>query len=287
MKTFKEIIIETERAKKAIGHFNISDAAALRAIVEAALEVKVPVIVGVSEGEREFLGTRQAAALIKSLRQEHEFSLFLNADHTHSFEKVKEAVEAGFDAVLFDGSNLPFEENVKRTKEVVDFVKSKNPAIVVEGELGHIGTSSRLLKEIPQGATIKEEDLTTSDEAAEFVKKTGVDLFAPAVGNLHGMFASGRNPALNIKRIQEIKNAVEIPLVLHGGSGVSDGDFKMAIRAGITIIHISTELRLAWRRGLEKSLKENPEEITPYKILQPAVASIKEIVARRLKLFSA
>ncbi len=318
MRSLKEIIKEAGENKIAIGHFNISDIVGLKAIFEAARSLNLPVIIGVSEGERDFIGVKQIAALVKSLREEFNYPIFLNADHTHSLEKIKEAVAAGFDAVLFDGSKLPLEENMRQTEEVVEYVKSVNLNILVEGELGYIGAGSVILKEIPKGAAIKPEDLTKPEEAARFVKETGVDLLAPAVGNLHGILTKARslinaddelintdnniginqqnqhesaliaagNPPLDIQRIKDIKKAVEIPLVLHGGSGIKDEDFKAAIEAGISIIHINTELRLAWRQGLEKSLKDNPEEITPYKLLPAAVEEIKKVVDKRLRLFN-
>ena len=143
-----------------------------------------------------------------------------------------------------------------------------------------------ILKEIPKGAAIKEQDLTKPEEAARFVKETGVDMLAPAVGNIHGMFKNAPNPRLNIKRIQEIKSAVQVPLVLHGGSGISDEDFLAAIDAGINIIHINTEIRVAWRQGLEKGLTEKPEEVAPYKLMQPSLDEIKKVVYNRLALFN-
>src|SRR3989344_6603624 len=187
MKTLKQIIQEAEKNKTAIGHFNISDCVGLKGIFNAAKELNLPVIIGVSEGEREFIGTKRAALLVKNLREEYNYPIYLNADHTHSLEKIKEAVEAGFDAVLFDGSKLPIEENARFTKEVVALAKQINPNVLVEGELGYIGSSSEILKDVPEGAVMKPEDLTSPDEAAAFVKETGVDLLAPAVGNLHGM----------------------------------------------------------------------------------------------------
>ncbi len=295
MKTLREIFKEAEDMGRAVGHFNISDSVALRAIFESARELNVPILIGASEGERDFLGVRQTVALVKSLREEYDYPIFLNADHTHSVEKIKEAVEAGFDAVLFDGSKLPFEENVRLTKEVVQLAKSLNPDVVVEGELGYIGSSSAILKEIPEGAAMKPEDLTSPEQSAIFIKETGIDLFAPAVGNLHGMLVrqstSGGgfetiNPRLDINRISEIKKVVGIPLVLHGGSGIVDEDFVAAIKAGITIIHINTEIRLAWRKGIEEGLKNNPDEVAPYKIYPPALEGIKRVVRERLRLFS-
>ncbi|MEK7162843.1 MAG: class II fructose-bisphosphate aldolase [Patescibacteria group bacterium] len=290
MKKLIEIIKEAENRKVAIGHFNISECAGLKGIFKAAQELNLPVIIGVSEGEREFIGTKRIALMVKSLREEFNYPIFLNADHTHSFEKIKEAVEAGFDAVLFDGGKLPFEENIKKTKEVVEYVKnvsaSRRTEILVEAELGYLGAGSVILDKIPEEATIEEQDLTKPDEAAFFIKETGIDLLAPAVGNIHGMFKNAPNPNLDIERIKKIRQAVGIPLVLHGGSGIRNEDFLQAIDAGISIIHINTEIRLAWRRGMEKALQEKPEEITPYKLLPIVVEEIKEVVYNRLKLFN-
>ncbi|MEK7168370.1 MAG: class II fructose-bisphosphate aldolase [Patescibacteria group bacterium] len=292
MKKLIEYIKEAEHNKTAIGHFNISECAGLKGIFKAAQELNLPVIIGVSEGEAGFIGYRRAAALVKSLREEYNYPIFLNADHTKSLEKIKEAVEAGFDAVLFDAGKSPFEENIKKTKEAVEYVKSVNPEILVEAELGYLGSSSVILKEIPKDATIKKEDLTKPEEAARFVKETKIDLLAPAIGNIHGMFKNAPNPNLDIERIKEIKEALRqssgqaAPLVLHGGSGIIDDDFLQAIDAGISIIHINTELRLAWREGMDKALKENPEEIAPYKLLPAVVEEIRKTVYNRLKLFN-
>ncbi len=277
---------EAERKQIALGHFNISELGMLNAIAEVARELNVPVIIGTSEGEREFIDTREAAALVKTLREEHDQEIFLNADHTHSLEKIKEAVEAGYDAVLFDGGKLPLEENIRQTNEVVEYVRSKSDEILVEGELGYIGSGSMIRKEIPKGAAIKPEDLTTPEEAVEFVKATGIDLLAPAVGNIHGMFANAPEPALDIDRTRAVRLAAKVPLVLHGGSGNTDADFLLAIDAGVRIIHISTELRAAWRGGMEKGLKEKPEEIAPYKLMGPALDEMKKVVYNRLKLFN-
>ena len=284
MKTLKQILKEAETKHIAVGHFNVSDLVALRAVFEAARELGVPVLIGTSEGEQEFIGPYQAVALIRSLREEYNWPIFLNADHTHSLDRVKEAAEAGYDEILFDGSKLPFEENVKQTKQAVEIVKSINPQILIEGEIGYIGSSSEVMKERPAGI-----ELTTPEEAEKFVKETGVDILAPAVGNMHGLLeqmAEGKlQKHLDIERIKKIKKAAVVPLTLHGGSGTADKDFREAIKAGVSIIHINTEIRLAWRRGIEEGLKKNPNEVAPYKILPPALEGIKEIVKNRLKLF--
>src|SRR3989344_616141 len=136
MFNLREIIKKAENKKVAIGHFNISDLIALKAIFEAAKDLNVPVIIGTSEGEANFLDRKEASAMVKALRDEYDFPIFLNSDHTHSLVEAKKAVEAGYDAVLFDAGKLSFEENIKQTKEAVDVLKSMNPDILVEGELG-------------------------------------------------------------------------------------------------------------------------------------------------------
>jgi len=286
MDSLLKIIGQAEKKFAAIGHFNISDCIALKAIFLAAQELNLPVIIGVSEGEREFIGVRRAALMVKNLRQEFNFPIFLNADHTHSLEKIKEAAEAGFDAVLFDGGKLLFEENIKETKKAVEIAKNINPEILVEGEMGYIGGGSTMLDEIPEGAATKKGGLTDPEEAARFVKETGVDLLAPAVGNLHGILKNAPMPKLDIERIKKIGQATGVPLVLHGGSGLTDEDFLKAIEAGVSVIHINTEIRLAWRKGMEKSLAQKPDEVVPYKILPIAIGEIAEVVKKRLKLFN-
>jgi fructose-bisphosphate aldolase class II len=247
--------------------------------------LSLPVIIGVSEGERDFIGIPQVVALVKSLREQYDYPIYLNADHTYSFERVREVVDAGFDAVIFDGAELPLEENIRITKQCVDYAKSKNPDILVEAELGFIGKSSKVLDEIPLGVT-SEESMTKPEEAADFVQRTGVDLFAPAVGNMHGMVKGAPNPHLDIERVKAVRAAAGVPLVLHGGSGIADDDFRAAIKAGISVVHINTELRLAYKKGLMKALSDNPDEIAPYKFMKEAVLDMEQVAEARLELFA-
>ncbi|KKU49825.1 MAG: Ketose-bisphosphate aldolase, class-II [Parcubacteria group bacterium GW2011_GWB1_49_7] len=281
--TLSECIADAKKKGVAIGHFNISDSEGFKAVVEAAKELGVPVIIGVSEGEREFIGLAEIVSLVKVARG-NGLPVFINADHTYSVERAKAAIDAGVDSVIIDGAAKSFEENVAMTKKVVDYAEgralntnSQGPALV-EGELGFIGTSSKVLEEIPAGVA-----KTNPDEAAEFVKQTGIDLFAPSVGNIHGIVKAGE-PDLDIELIKKLEQISEVPLVLHGGSGISDEDFRLAIAAGIRIIHINTELRLAYKAGIEEGIKSG--EIAPYKFMQEAVKSMKEVVIERLKLFN-
>ncbi len=275
--SLRDVLTQLEKEGAALGHFNVSDQVLLKAVVAAAAETKLPVLIGASEGEREFFGARQLAALVKSQREESDLPLFLNADHTHSLAKAVEAANAGFDAVTIDFSALPFDENVARTKEAVQAIKAINPEILAEGEIGDIGTGSEI-KETAQGGK-----LSTPEEARQFVEATGIDNLAPAVGNMHGMLKSmvqGKaKKHLDLERIAQIKQAAGVFLTLHGGSGTNDEDFRKAIAAGINIIHINTELRVAWRESLEKSLARDSNEVVPYKILRPVVDSVKQVVS--------
>ncbi len=286
MQTLRELVADAEARNVAIGHFNISDSEGLWAVFNAARNLNLPVIIGVSEGERSFIGVRQVAALVLSLREEYDYPIFLNADHTYSFDKVKEAIDAGYDAVIFDGVQLSFEENIAATKACVEYARRTRPEALVEAEIGFIGTSSKMLDAIPEGVSISAEHLTKPEEIKRFVKETGIDLVAPAVGNLHGMLKSGKEPALNIPLIAELREAAGVPMVLHGGSGTSDDDFKRAIAAGMAIVHINTEVRLAYRKALQMFLQENPDEIAPYKFMKSSVQEMQKVVNARLKLFN-
>jgi fructose-bisphosphate aldolase class II len=286
MMTLREAVLQAQKNKVAIGHFNISNIEGFWGVFNAAKALNLPVIIGVSEGERDFIGVKQVAALVKSLREEFQYPIYLNADHTYSFEKVKDAIDAGFDSVIFDGAKLSFEENVKMAKQCVEYARGVGRDVLVEGELGYIGTSSKILDGIPEGVLLSEESLTNPEKAKEFVAETGVDMLAPAVGNFHGMLRGGVDPKLNIERVREISSATSVPLVLHGGSGNSEEDFKGAIANGIAIVHINTEIRVAYKQGLQIGLSENPDEVAPYKFLKPSVKAVQDVVTSKLKFFN-
>lgn len=280
MKSLKEWIDWAEEKRVAIGHFNVSDSVGFNAVVSSAQELNLPVIVGVSENERSFLGVAEIRALVQ-VEKDKGLPVFLNADHTYSVEASKEAVDHNFDSVIIDGAEKPFFENVMMTKEVVNYAKERNPEILVEGELGFIGSGSMLRDEIPEG--VSEETQTTPEDAKSFVEETVVDLFAPSVGNIHGLVKAGE-PKLNIKRIKEIAKAVDVPLVLHGASGNTDEDISAAIDAGIRIVHINTELRQAYKKGIKKGM--STDELAPYKFMAEGVEEMKKIVTAKLKLFN-
>ncbi|MFA6520461.1 MAG: class II fructose-bisphosphate aldolase [Candidatus Paceibacterota bacterium] len=287
MKTYKEYIKEADEKGVAIGHFNISNLEGLHGIYNAAKKLNLPIIIGLSEGEEDFVGIHEGVALVRAIRERDNYPIFLNADHHYSFERVKASIDAGFDSVVIDLVKLPLEENIKITKQCVEYArevsKKENREILVEAELGFIGTSSVVMDKLPDG--VSDATMTTPEDAKYFVDATGVDLLAPSIGNVHGMVKSG-NPRLHPERVKAIREATGIPLVLHGGSGSMNEDFVSCIKEGIDIVHINTEIRVAFTKALRKSLADKPEENTPYKYLPASVEAVEAVVEARLKLFN-
>lgn len=286
MQSLRTAIGDFKKQGKAIGHFNVSDSNQLHALAQASLETKLPVIVGLSEGEREFFPISHAKAIIDVYRSKG-LQIYLNADHTYSVEKAGQAIDDGVDSIVVDGAKLSMEENIKFVREVVRYARSKKGLfggrdIVVEGELGYIGQSSSLHDELPEGVSL--ENLTTPEDAKKLVQEGGLDCLAPAVGNVHGMLKSAAEPRLHPDRVKEIADAVGIPLVLHGASGNTEQDIKDCIKAGIAVVHINTELRVLYRDTLRETLKG--EETTPYKFITPSVEAMKSYVAGKLKVFA-
>jgi len=283
MKSLREVLGDARARKYAVGHFNISDSNQLKALAEAVHETGLPVVVGLSEGEREFFPLTHVRAIIDQYRKEG-LPMFLNADHTYSLEKAKAAIEAGVDSIVVDGAALTLAENIALVQAVVVYIRASGHDVLVEGELGYIGRSSEVVDSLPEGVAITEALMTKPEELNSFVEATGVDLMAPAVGNVHGIIASG-NPKLSIERIATLAAASSVPLVLHGGSGSPDEEFSSAVQAGISLIHINTELRLTYRKGIERGMQELPHEAAPYKFLAPAVSDMTRYLSQKIRLF--
>ncbi|MGH7249896.1 MAG: class II fructose-bisphosphate aldolase, partial [Minisyncoccia bacterium] len=205
-KTLREYIKEAEDKKVAIGHFNISNLEALHAIYTAAKKLNLPVIIGLSEGEEKFAGREEVVALVKTLRERDNYPIFLNADHHHSFDSVKACIDAGFDMIIIDGANLGFDENVALTKQCVEYAKSCGREVLVEAELGFIGSGSDIKESIPEGAGV----LTKPEDAKKFVDATGIDMFAPSVGSIHGLIKTGK-PHIDAELVAQIKSTVGVP----------------------------------------------------------------------------
>lgn len=283
MKTLREAIAEAREARFALGHFNISDSNQFKAIAEASRDTGTPVIIGVSDGERKFIGTRETVALVRAAR-ENGLPVYLNSDHTKTIEDVMEVIDAGFDAVLFDGSHMTIEENIELTRRAVKYARESGRDVLIEGEIGKIGTSSKLLDAPPEDM---DAQLTTPDEAARFVRETSVDLLAPAIGSMHGRLKSGVAKAhFDAAHISSVHEAAGVPLVLHGASGEADADMRIAIESGASIVHINTDIRIAYRKGIEQGLLKDADEVAPYKFLAPGVDAVKDVVVSRIRFFA-
>ena len=279
--SLQEILQRAYQDNWATGHFNISTLEQMRVICRVCQELKSPAIIGTSEGERKYIGLLEAVAMRDALRREFNIPIFINADHSKSVESAKAAVDAGYDSIHIDLSAESFDDNVKGTAEVVEYAKHKSK-ISVEGELGYLRGESKIQKEKIE---VRPEDLTRPEEARAFCHRTGVDRFAPVVGNIHGI--SLEEPALDIDRVKAIRHLLpeSVTLVLHGGSGIPAEQMRSAIKAGIANIHVNTDLRVAFAGGLREALEAHPDEIASYKLFPEAEEVMAKVIEQKLKLF--
>ncbi|MDP3769655.1 MAG: class II fructose-bisphosphate aldolase [Candidatus Sungbacteria bacterium] len=280
----KSMLSQALKEHWATGHFNFSELDQARAIVEACAELRVPAILGASEGERTHMGITQAVAIRDAFRKDFDIPIFLNADHTKSVEAAKVAVDAGFDSIHIDLSAKSFEENSAGAKEIVAYAHAKNPDISVEGELGYLKGESKVHKEKIE---VNVDDYTKPLQALQFVQETGVNRLAIVAGNIHGI--SLDEPVLDIARIKEIRDIVprEVAIVLHAGSGIPGDQIKAAIEAGIANIHINTDMRVAYTKELRRTIADNPDEVVMYKLDGSAMKAMFAVVKSKLTLFGA
>lgn len=282
--TLKELHQKAKAEKWAVPHFNFSSLSQLKGILEGAVSMRAPVLLGTSEGERESIGLKQAVYLVKSYRETYDIPIFLNADHSKSFETAKAACDAGYDSIHIDLSKKTFEENLEETKKIVDYVKSTRPEVEVEGELGYLATESSKIYQ--EEIEIPEDSYTKVEEALKYVSETGIDRFAPAIGNLHGIAAN--KPKIRFELIEELTSALpnDLTFVLHGGSGISNEDLKRIVESGFNNVHISTEIRAAYTSSLKDYLEKNPDEISPAKYLEFAKDAVIPIVKDKLEIYN-
>ncbi len=309
MKNLNDYLQQAREGKYAIGHFNFATEDVLKAIVAGAKEAGAPcVMVGTSEGEADFVGLKEAVALVHAVADDLQFPVFLNADHFKSFDKCKLAIDAGYDSVIADGSKLPNPENIAFAKQVKEYAeqvsKSKNLNISIEGELGYLKGSSEVQTKIE----ISIADYSKPEEVVDFISKTGVDRMAVVFGNIHGI-VTDQEEKLDIEHFKKIITTLEtkvetkgtfaaqkvsfvpfvsfVSFVLHGASGLKDEDVQAAIKAGITNVHFNTELRVAYHDKLKEEFADpaTATETTPYKYLGPAADEVKKLVIAKTRLF--
>lgn len=273
----KELLTEAKERGYALGAFNATILDYVRAIVEAAEEEEAPVIVQATGAAIEYMGLENYAAMVKACAEDASVPVVLHLDHGLDFYQNIKCLRAGFTSLMFDGSSLPFEENVSVTKRIVDIAHACG--VPVEGELG----------KVPIMGHATQEDvkllMTEPKEAAEFVELTGVDSLAVAVGSVHGM--RQQVAQLDIPRLREISELVRIPLVLHGASGVTDEGYRQAILAGVCKINIATELNKVCADMVRRVLMQDPDLMDLSKVLAPGREAVKQAVKEKMRLFGA
>lgn len=274
-------LLKAKKMGYAIGAFNAANTETLKAITQAARNLRSPVLIEASDGEVSYFGIKQLAAVVQAYREELNIPIILNLDHGKDLDSCIKAIDAGFDYIHFDGSKLKYEENVFITKEVVKYAHSKG--IPVEGEMDHIeGSSANHLKE--SAMTLQDvKKYTDPKKAQDFVLRTGIDTFASFIGNLHGVY--GDEGRLNLGILNELSALLPNTFFsLHGGSGLNDDDVMAAIRLGICKVNVNTDMRIVFKESLQKTLNET-EEIAVYKVMGPAITAVQEVVEKKMKLF--
>ncbi len=275
-----------QRAKKehfSLGAFNIDNLEILQAAAEAAKNLSAPIIAEVSPGEIKYLGLQNFISLANNYKDDYGITILLNMDHASDMDIIKSGIELGFDMVHFDGSELPFEENVRLTKEIVG--ESHSKGVLVEGEIDHFPGTSELHGELTDRGQGLEKKYTDPQKAKEFVEETGIDIFAAFIGNAHGVYQDG-SEKLDCEKLTEVSRALpETFLSLHGGSGIAPEEIESAVERGIVKVNVNTELRIAFRQNLENVLKGNPDEWAVYKLMPPAIEAVRKIIERKITLF--
>jgi len=281
----KEIVEEARKKGFALGAFNVFNLESVLSVAEAAAEKKAAVIIQVSETTIDYAGLKAITHIVKTVakNQAKEAKIAFHLDHGKNFLSVMECIEAGFSSIMMDASNLIFDENVALTKKAVDYAHRHK--VWAQGEVGRIVKEAAEIKKMEENP---EHFLTKPEEACEFVKKTGVDSLAISIGNVHGTYKMKNGvPHLFLDQLRKIKKMIDIPLVLHGASGIKEEEIKKAIELGIVIINIDTEIRLVFRESLIKSLAEaqKTNEFDPRKILKPSIETMRDLVIKKIEIF--
>jgi fructose-bisphosphate aldolase class II len=274
--SLKEVLETARRGGYAVGQFNMNNLEFTQAIVEAAEEERSPVILGTSEGAIKYMGIEYTVAMARAAADKASVPVVLHLDHGGSYEMVLRCLRHGWSSIMYDGSHHPLEENIRNTRQVVDACHALG--VAVEGELGRIGGTEDDLSVDEREAT-----LARPEEALRLVQETGIDALAPAIGSAHGRYKG--KPELDFERLAKIRDLCNIPLVLHGGSGIPDEDIRRAISLGVAKINVNTENQEAFTRVIRQKLAEDANVYDPRKYLAPAREAIKEVVKEKMRLF--
>lgn len=274
--TGKEVLQKAHEGGYAVGAFNTNNLEITQAIIQAAEEEKSPVIIQTSQSAIKYAGSEEIQAIVKIMAEKASVPIALHLDHGTDWNVVMKCLRDGWTSVMYDGSKYPLDKNIELTKTVVDIAHPMG--VSVEAELGKIGGVEDDINVDDRSAT-----MTDPEEASIFVEKTGVDFLAIAIGTAHGIYKG--DPKLDFDRLKVIKEKLNMPIVLHGASGISEEDIKKAVSLGVNKINIDTDLRQAFQRAMHKFVGEKPDVYDPRKMLQPTTEAIKEVVKTKIKMF--
>ncbi len=271
----REMLLKAQREKYAVPAFNFHNLETIQVIVEAAAEMKSPLILAGTPGTFEYGGRDYLQAIIETASRKYSIPIAIHLDHHETFESIKKSIDLGTKSVMIDASHHPFEENIELVSKVVEYAHRYD--VTVEAELGRLGGQEDDL-------VVDEKDsfFTNPDAAVEYAERTRIDSLAVAIGTAHGLYKS--EPKLDFERLEEIRKKVSIPLVLHGASGVSVQDVRKCISLGITKVNIATELKLPFSDELRKYLMENTEANDPRKYMAKAKEEMKKVVIEKIKM---
>lgn len=274
--SYREVLQDANAKGYAVGQFNLNGLEYLQSIVEVAEEERSPVILGVSASSAKYFGMDYLTALTNAAKLKATVPIILHLDHGPHFEFAVKAIHAGFDSVMYDGSEHPLDENIAVTKKIVDVAHALG--ISVEGEIGVIGGTEDEISVDEAHAM-----LAKVDESERFAKETGIDAIAPALGTAHGQYKE--KPHIAFDRLEEIFKRTGTPVVLHGGSGVPEEDIKRAIALGVAKINVNTEIQMAFHEKVKAVIADNPKLYDSRKYLGPAREAIKEVIRQKIRLF--
>lgn len=274
--TLKEVTKNAEELNYTVGAFNAHNLEMLPDMIRAAKEMGSPIIIQTSVGTAKYIGYENLVAVCKSMATKEMVDVVLHLDHAKDFDDIKEAIDKGYTSVMFDGSALPFKENILKTRQVVEYAHSKG--VSVEGELGTIGGTEEGVH-VAQGDKI----YTNPKDAAEFTKATGIDALAVAIGTNHGQYKS--KTEVNIELLKKINATVDTPLVIHGGTGVKEEDIHELTNNGIRKFNVGTELLVGWTREAKKTFGETKENTSLRNNIMPCNQVVKDIVKHKISIF--
>lgn len=275
--TLKEILAGTREKGYAVGGFNFNNYEDAQGIIDAAVEKNSPVIMMASMGAVKYMGLDQLAGMVRGMAASVDVPVCLHLDHATDSNLIKEAIRAGFSSVMVDASALPYEENIAESKAIVQFARLYGCS--VEAELGKVGGKEEHVEVSERAAT-----MTDPSDVPRFVEETGIDALAVAIGTVHGFYKS--EPKLDFERLAAILKVTDCPLVLHGGSGIPEADFKKCIHMGMSKINVGTELKATFANALRADMKACPEsEIDPRKFMVPVKTAIKTAVMEKIDIF--